>query len=88
MAHPVDTPYTDHPVNKEALGMGMPELQVFRTDDVYIRTAEAAKILRVSPKTVSRWAKEGKIPHVLTLGGHRRFPADAIHALAKRLESV
>jgi excisionase family DNA binding protein len=66
----------------------MPELQSLSADDVYIRTAEAAKILRVSPKTVSRWAKEGKIPHVLTLGGHRRFPAEAIQALARRLEIV
>jgi excisionase family DNA binding protein len=44
--------------------------------------------LRVSPKTVSRWAKEGKIPHVMTLGGHRRFPATAIRDLASRLEIV
>lgn len=54
--------------------------------DVYIRTAEAAKILRVSPKTISRWAKQGKLPHVVTLGGHRRFPASAIYELASRLE--
>lgn len=51
----------------------------------YIRTAEAAKILRVSTKTVSRWAKEGKIPHVITLGGHRRFPQGAITDLARRM---
>jgi excisionase family DNA binding protein len=55
-------------------------------DDVYMRTAEAAKVLHVSPKTVSRWAKEGKIPHVVTLGGHRRFPASAVHELAQRLK--
>jgi excisionase family DNA binding protein len=54
-------------------------------DDVYLRTAEAAKILHVSAKTVSRWAKEGKIPHVVTLGGHRRFPATAVQDLARRL---
>ena len=54
----------------------------------YIRTAEAAKMLRVSPKTVSRWAKQGKLPHVVTLGGHRRFPADAIERLATKLEVV
>ena len=54
-------------------------------DDVYLRTAEAAKILHVSAKTVSRWAKEGKIPHVVTLGGHRRFPAKAVQDLARRL---
>jgi excisionase family DNA binding protein len=56
--------------------------------EVYIRTAEAAKILRVSPKTVSRWAKEGKLPHVVTLGGHRRFPSSAIRKLADRLEML
>ncbi len=68
--------------------MGMAELQDGSNNDVYIRTAEAARILRVSPKTVSRWAKEGKIPHVMTLGGHRRFPSSAIQDLARRLEIV
>jgi len=66
----------------------MAELQDGARDDSYIRTAEAARILRVSPKTVSRWAKEGKIPHVMTLGGHRRFPSSAIQDLARRLEIV
>ncbi|MDP9067218.1 MAG: helix-turn-helix domain-containing protein [Actinomycetota bacterium] len=66
----------------------MAEVQNGSNNDVYIRTAEAAKILRVSPKTVSRWAKEGKIPHVMTLGGHRRFPSSAIQELARRLEIV
>ncbi len=62
------------------------EMQNLIDDDVYLRTAEAAKILHVSAKTVSRWAKEGKIPHVVTLGGHRRFPATAVHDLARRLQ--
>ena len=66
----------------------MAEPQSSSADDSYIRTSEAAKILRVSPKTVSRWAKEGKIPHVMTLGGHRRFPSTAIRELASRLEIV
>lgn len=57
-------------------------------DERFMRTAEAARVLRVSTKTVSRWAKEGKIPHVVTLGGHRRYPASAIHDLAQRLSSV
>lgn len=64
----------------------MAELQDGSTNEIYIRTAEAARILRVSPKTVSRWAKEGKIPHVMTLGGHRRFPSTAIEELARTLE--
>lgn len=68
--------------------MAMPESQNGSAGDVYIRTAEAARMLRVSPKTISRWAKQGRLPHVVTLGGHRRFPASAIHELATRLEKV
>ncbi len=51
----------------------------------YLRAAEAAAYLNVSPKTVSRWAKEGKVPHIVTLGGHRRFPRREIERLAKQL---
>jgi excisionase family DNA binding protein len=68
--------------------MGMADPQHSESNGVYIRTAEAAKMLRVSPKTVSRWAKQGKLPHVVTLGGHRRFPADAIARLATKLEVI
>jgi excisionase family DNA binding protein len=53
----------------------------------YLRAAEAAAYLSVSPKTVSRWAKEGKVPHIVTLGGHRRFPRDEIERLARRLSA-
>jgi excisionase family DNA binding protein len=48
----------------------------------YLRTAEVADILHVSPKTVSRWAKEGKLPFLKTLGGHRRYPEAKIRELA------
>ncbi len=55
---------------------------------VYLKTSEVARILRVSPKTVSRWATEGKLPHLVTLGGHRRYPAGAIRELAEKLRVV
>jgi excisionase family DNA binding protein len=51
----------------------------------YLRTAEVADILHVSPKTVSRWAKEGKLPFLKTLGGHRRYPEAKIRELADDL---
>ena len=51
----------------------------------YLHTAEVADILHVSPKTVSRWAKEGKLPFLKTLGGHRRYPAAEIRQLAEEL---
>ena len=34
--------------------------------------AEVAAMFRVDPKTVTRWAKAGKISAIRTLGGHRR----------------
>jgi excisionase family DNA binding protein len=51
----------------------------------YLRAAEVADILHVSPKTVSRWAKEGKLPFMKTLGGHRRFPEAKIRELVDEL---
>jgi excisionase family DNA binding protein len=52
----------------------------------YLHTAEVADILHVSPKTVSRWAKEGKLPYQRTLGGHRRYPEADIRQLANELQ--
>ena len=51
----------------------------------YLHTAEVADILHVSPTTVSRWAKEGRLPFLKTLGGHRRYPAAEIRQLAEGL---
>jgi excisionase family DNA binding protein len=51
----------------------------------YLRTAEVADLLHVSPKTVSRWAKEGRLPFMKTLGGHRRYPEAKIRELVEEL---
>lgn len=42
---------------------------------------EVAAMFRVDTKTVLRWAHDGKLPSVRTLGGHHRFPAAAVHEL-------
>jgi predicted site-specific integrase-resolvase len=34
---------------------------------------------------VSRWAKEGKLPFMSTLGGHRRYPEAEIRKLVDEL---
>jgi excisionase family DNA binding protein len=51
----------------------------------FLYPGEVAALLHVSPKTISRWAKDGKLPIQLTLGGHRRFPEREIRELAARL---
>ena len=43
--------------------------------------AEVAALFRVGPKTVTRWAKAGKLTSIRTLGGHRRFREAEMRAL-------
>jgi len=62
------------------------EVPMPTTEPTYLHSWEVAEILHVTPKTVSRWAKEGKLPFLRTLGGHRRYPEDQIRALADRLQ--
>jgi excisionase family DNA binding protein len=52
----------------------------------YLLPGEVAAVLQVSPKTVTRWAKEGKLASRRTLGGHRRYARADIESLVKRLE--
>lgn len=54
----------------------------------YLRTSEVALRLQVSPKTVARWAKEGRLPYQATLGGHRRFPASAVDQMVDDLSQI
>ena len=42
---------------------------------------EVAALFHVAPKTVTRWAEQGRLTTVRTLGGHRRFRADEVYAL-------
>jgi excisionase family DNA binding protein len=54
-------------------------------DDALLTPSEVAAMFRVNPKTVTRWARAGKISAIRTLGGHRRFKASEIR---KYLEQV
>jgi len=49
--------------------------------EVLLTPAEVAKLFRVDPKTVTRWAKAGKLTAIRTLGGHRRYRNSEVQAL-------
>lgn len=51
--------------------------------EVLLTPAEVAKLFRVDPKTVTRWAKAGKITAIRTLGGHRRYRQSEVQVLLK-----
>ena len=41
--------------------------------ETLLTPSEVATLFRVDPKTVTRWAKAGKLTSIRTLGGHRRY---------------
>ncbi len=49
--------------------------------DELLTPAEVAALFRVDPKTVTRWAKAGKLTSIRTLGGHRRYRAVEVRSL-------
>jgi len=49
--------------------------------ETLLTPAEVAALFRVDPKTVTRWAKAGKLSAIRTLGGHRRYRESEVKAL-------
>ena len=54
--------------------------------DPLLTPAEVAALFRVNPKTVTRWARAGKITTIRTLGGHRRFRASEIRRSLEEMQ--
>ena len=57
-------------------------------DTELLTPAEVAEMFRVNPKTVTRWARAGKISAVRTLGGHRRYRASDIRRFLDAVQDL
>ena len=57
-------------------------------DDSLLTPCEVAALFRVDPKTVTRWADEGRLSSIRTLGGHRRYRATEVNALLESTRSM
>jgi len=55
--------------------------------EALLTPAEVASMFRVDPKTVTRWAKSGKLTSIRTLGGHRRYREAEVKALLAGIPS-
>lgn len=55
-------------------------------EEALLTPSEVAAMFRVNPKTVTRWARSGKISAIRTLGGHRRFKASEIKDFLAQVE--
>jgi excisionase family DNA binding protein len=52
--------------------------------DRLLTPAEVAAMFRVDPKTVTRWARDGRLTAVRTLGGHRRYREAEVFSLLRK----
>jgi len=55
--------------------------------EILLTPSEVASLFRVDPKTVTRWAKSGKLTSIRTLGGHRRYKESEVKALLLKTTS-
>lgn len=53
------------------------------SQDKLLTPRQVALRFAVDPKTVTRWARAGKLPSIITPGGHRRYRESVINELAK-----
>lgn len=58
------------------------------TPDPLLTPAEVAQMFRVNPKTVTRWARAGKLNAIRTLGGHRRFRTSEVEAVLAEMSQA
>jgi excisionase family DNA binding protein len=52
---------------------------------IFLTRSEVSKLLGVSPNTITRWAREGRLPCQVTLGGHHRFDREFVERLRQSL---
>jgi len=55
------------------------------SESALLTPSEVATMFHVDAKTVARWAEDGKLSSIRTLGGHRRYIASEVHALLRRV---
>src|SRR5687768_12409071 len=67
----------ERPPVKEGNGMKRDQ----SSGEALLTPAEVAALFRVDPKTVTRWAKAGKLSSIRTLGGHRRYRESEVMSL-------
>lgn len=54
--------------------MKKPELMY----DKLMTPAEVSEVFNADPRSIARWAKKGLLPHIRTIGGHRRYLKSAV----------
>ncbi|HMC68863.1 MAG TPA: helix-turn-helix domain-containing protein [Mycobacteriales bacterium] len=58
---------------------------LYDPDDPMLRPRQAARLLGVDPRIVTRWARLGLLESQQTAGGHHRFRLSTVEQLAHTL---
>lgn len=61
----------------------MQNLSVSTPPPILLTTSEVAELLDAHPSSIKRWASEGNLPCLTTVGGHRRFTLDQVRAFSE-----
>lgn len=51
-------------------------------DEKLLTPKQVAQRFAVDPKTVTRWARTGRLPSIKTPGGHRRYRESVVDKMA------
>ena len=65
----------------------MPSHDDLDAPEQLLTPSEVAAMFRVNPKTVTRWARAGKLTAIRTLGGHRRFRVSEIRRCLEEMST-
>jgi excisionase family DNA binding protein len=75
----------------EAASIAAQAIDAFRLTEpdtsALMKPGEVAAAFKVDPKTVTRWARAGRLHPIRTLGGHRRYRTSEVEALLNRGEA-
>jgi excisionase family DNA binding protein len=71
----------DHTITQMTASLGGQMTSRTVEAEALLTPAEVAALFRVDPKTVTRWAKAGKLTSLRTLGGHRRYRESEVRNL-------
>ncbi len=59
-----------------------------KPDTKLLTPSEVAAMLSVDPRTVTRWARGGKLPSIRTPGGHRRYSESEVRGFLNNWQAV
>jgi len=85
MSHPIHLSGPNKPSNLSVVTALLEAPTPETVGTQFLARSEVSKLLGVSPNTVTRWAREGRLPCQVTLGGHHRFDREFVEQLRKSL---